>query len=146
MDKIFSPIKLRIFHFIENIGITKEKFYESTELSASNFKGLGAKSELGGEKIVKILTSFPQLSADWLILGKGKMLRAQPSVSESTEPPPPATPPPEPPPGACTGCLLRDKVIASLEKTIASQEKTIATLEDSLKQARQPHGQKRKAG
>lgn len=83
MDKIFSPIKGRIILFIENQGVTKESFFDKTGLSASNFKGAGAKSELGGDKIVKILTEYPILNPDWLLKGEGNMLRT-PNEQSST--------------------------------------------------------------
>lgn len=74
-DKIFSPIKGRISKYLEIQGISKEKFYDSVGLAAANFKGEGARSELGGEKIAKILTTYPNLSANWLLTGEGEMLR-----------------------------------------------------------------------
>jgi phage repressor protein C with HTH and peptisase S24 domain len=77
MDKIFSPIKGRIIQFIERQSITKDNFFEKTGVSASNFKGKGAESELGGEKIAKILTSYPELNPSWLITGEGAMLRTE---------------------------------------------------------------------
>jgi len=76
MDKIFSPIKQRVIQFIENIGVTKESFFEKTGISASNFKGEGLKSELGGDKIAKILSTFSYLNTEWLITGNGEMLKS----------------------------------------------------------------------
>lgn len=76
MDKIFSPIKGRIFEFLNYQGIKKELFYEITGITSSNFKGKGALSEIGGDKIAKILSTYPKLSARWLILGEGQMIRA----------------------------------------------------------------------
>lgn len=81
MDKIFSPIKGRVIQFIEKQGIKKENFFEKTGLSASNFKGSGAKSELGGDKIAKILTVYSDLNPNWLMTGEGEMLRsAEPEI------------------------------------------------------------------
>lgn len=74
MDKI-SPIKQNILQFIENQNITKEEFYKKTEIAASNFKNPGLKSELGGEKIAKILSIYPSLNAEWLITGQGLMFK-----------------------------------------------------------------------
>lgn len=82
MNKIFSPIKSRIIQFIDNVGVVKESFYEKTGISASNFKGIGAKSEIGGDKIAKILTFFPELNPEWLITGKGNMYKDQSRVSD----------------------------------------------------------------
>lgn len=78
-------IKERILSFLKEQGISREEFYRDTELSASNFKGAALKSELGGDKIVKILTSFKVLSPEWLLMGEGPMLRTD-SVQQPTEP------------------------------------------------------------
>lgn len=75
MDKIFSPIKERLMFFIENQNIKKEDFYKKTGITASNFKGAGAKSELGGDKIAKILFNYPEINADWLLMNNGQMMR-----------------------------------------------------------------------
>ena len=75
MDKIFASIKGRIIEYIENQSIKRSDFYRLTEISPSNFKGKGAISEIGGDKIAKILTSFPNLNPDWLLTGQGNMLR-----------------------------------------------------------------------
>lgn len=80
MDKNLT-IKDRILYFIENQGIKKTEFFEKTEISASNFKGAGLNSELGGDKIVKILTAYSLLSSEWLLTGEGQMLKPTASPS-----------------------------------------------------------------
>lgn len=76
MDKI-KTIKDRILLFLEMKKIKKETFYKSTGLSASNFKGIALKSDLGVEKVVKIITVYPELlepeNLNWLITGKGTL-------------------------------------------------------------------------
>jgi Predicted transcriptional regulator len=74
MDRIFTQ-KERILHFIENQHIKKVDFFNRTGVAYANFKGNALKSELGGDKIAKILTVYPQLSSDWLVTGNGSMLR-----------------------------------------------------------------------
>ena len=90
MDKIFSPIKERIWLYIENKGITKESFFSETGISASNFKGKGAQSELGGDKLAKILTIYRDINPDWLITGRGSMLREETIPLMETKEPEPA--------------------------------------------------------
>lgn len=74
MDKI-STIKERILTFLDFEGIKKSEFYQVTGLSDSNFKGKNRLSQPGGDMIVKILTSYPKLSANWLVMGEGSMLK-----------------------------------------------------------------------
>lgn len=74
MDKI-QTIKERIFFFLEKRGIKKETFYKETGMSSSNFKGAGLKSDLGVDKLAKILNVYPELKENenliWLITGNG---------------------------------------------------------------------------
>ena len=70
-----STIKDRILTFLESKGIKKADFYSTTGISDSNFKGKNLSSQLGGDAIVKVLTSYPNLSADWLLVGAGSMLK-----------------------------------------------------------------------
>ncbi|MBS7232842.1 helix-turn-helix transcriptional regulator [Flavobacterium psychroterrae] len=75
MDKI-STIKENILQYIEKQSISKTDFYEKTGFSASNFKGKGLNSEIGGDKIVKILSLYKDINIEWLITGKGSMLKS----------------------------------------------------------------------
>jgi len=74
MDKI-STIKQNILLFIENQGFKKEDFFNKIGVSYSNFKGKSLNSEIAADKLVIILTMFPQLNSDWLLTGKGEMLK-----------------------------------------------------------------------
>ncbi|WGU70383.1 hypothetical protein QIU18_13245 [Capnocytophaga canimorsus] len=74
MDKI-SPIKERILQFIERQGIKKVDFSEKTNISYSNLKGKSLYSEIGGEQIAKILEEYGEISPEWLVTGKGEMLK-----------------------------------------------------------------------
>ncbi|MDL2215446.1 helix-turn-helix transcriptional regulator, partial [Dysgonomonas sp. OttesenSCG-928-M03] len=65
-------------------GISKESFYAETSIASSNFKGKGISSELGGDKIAKILTIYNDLNAEWLLVGKGKMIKEDNIVIANT--------------------------------------------------------------
>jgi phage repressor protein C with HTH and peptisase S24 domain len=67
--------KDRILAFLKEKAITKERFYEISGFSASNFKGVARNSELSGDKLAKILTIFPEINADWLVTGRGEMFK-----------------------------------------------------------------------
>ncbi len=81
--KNFDQIKVRLLQFVEIQKIPKTKFFEISTVAASNFSGKSAESALSTDKIVKILTTFPELNSDWLLLGRGEMLR-QPSPQPAT--------------------------------------------------------------
>ena len=70
-----DEIKMRILQFAKNQHLIMGDFYEKISSDPSNFSGKGLESSLSGDKIVGILTSYPELSADWLLLEKGEMLR-----------------------------------------------------------------------
>jgi hypothetical protein len=43
------------------------------------------KAEMGVDKVVKILSLYPQLSADWLLTGSGLMLKVANSLKDQSE-------------------------------------------------------------
>ncbi|TDS57882.1 hypothetical protein [Myroides indicus] len=75
MKKILAPIKERILLYIQNKGFEKMKFFENLDISASNFRGKGLYSEVGGEAIAKILSQYKDLNPEWLLTGNGLMLK-----------------------------------------------------------------------
>ena len=73
MDKTLT-IKERIIAFLDRSNIKKVDFYNTTGIEASNFKGKNKSSQPGSDMLVKILTLYPELSANWLLTGRGNML------------------------------------------------------------------------
>lgn len=69
-------IKERILTFLESQGIKKVDFFEATGIQSSNFKGKNMSSQPGGDMIVRVLTIYPNLSAEWLLRGEGDMLKS----------------------------------------------------------------------
>lgn len=67
-------IKERILLFLEHENIPKIQFYKELGMSHSNFSKDVIKSSIGSDKIVRILNMHPDLSPEWLLLGKGDML------------------------------------------------------------------------
>ncbi len=72
MEKILT-IKDKILTFLQKKGIKKTDFFEEMGIQPSNFKGKNMQSQPGGDMLVKILSLYPDLSADWLLRDKGEM-------------------------------------------------------------------------
>ena len=72
MNEVSQQVKNRLCAFIERKGLTNASFEKKCGLSNGyirNFKG-----NLGAKKLDDILTSFPELSRDWLLFGAGSMM------------------------------------------------------------------------
>jgi Predicted transcriptional regulator len=80
MEKI-SPIKQNILLFVEKQGVAKSVFCEKTGISYANIKGKGLFSEIGGTQIGKILSAYPNINPEWLLTGKGSMLKTSMPVA-----------------------------------------------------------------
>lgn len=68
-------VKQRLLQYAKSECIGMMEFYEKSSISQSNFSGKGAESALSTDKIIHILITFPDINPDWLLLGKGEMLR-----------------------------------------------------------------------
>jgi len=58
------------------------EFYKKISVVQSNFSGRGGESALSTDKIMQILMQFPELNSDWLLLGRGEMLRKNNPANE----------------------------------------------------------------
>lgn len=67
-----TPIKNRIRHFSQYLQMTDRDFQNRADVG-DGF--MARQSEPVGGAIASILRAFPQLSPDWLLLGRGSMLR-----------------------------------------------------------------------
>lgn len=73
-------IKDKILAFLNEQNIRKVDFFEATGIQSSNFKGKNMASQPGGDMIVKILTLYPELSAEWLLRGEGNMIKTDDAI------------------------------------------------------------------
>ena len=62
----------RIQQYIEDKGISKYRFYQQSGLSNG---ALDKGENIGSDKCEKILYAFPDLNSDWLLTGRGSMLK-----------------------------------------------------------------------
>ena len=66
----------RIRQIIEYYGISTRQFEQKISVSDGLIhKALARKSGLKSDTLAKIMYIFPQINPDWLLLGKGEMLR-----------------------------------------------------------------------
>lgn len=77
-----SSILQRLRLFIDYLDLSDRKFAESIGVSASTLSSLFARdSDPNSSVIVSVLNAYEIIETDWLILGKGEMLKA--NINES---------------------------------------------------------------
>lgn len=74
----------RIKTYLDYKGITVSAFERSVGMSNGSFgKSLKSGGSIGVDKVESILEKYPDLSAEWLLRGRGEMLcDAVPSLSD----------------------------------------------------------------
>ena len=70
-------IKERVVQILEYKGIAKENFYKKIGVTSANFRGNAKKTPLNSFAIENILSEIPDLNAEWLLTGKGSMLKKE---------------------------------------------------------------------
>lgn len=70
-----SVLKERILQYIDYKNISKYEFYKITGMSNGILSQSNGFSE---ENTLKLLSYFPEINPEWLLTGKGSMLREQP--------------------------------------------------------------------
>ena len=84
-----SPIKKNILQYIEYKGISKYKFYQETGITRGVLDQNNGMSE---ENTARFIAQYPEVSTDWLLTGKGAMLRGQSAPEVAPPPSEPAFP------------------------------------------------------
>ncbi len=119
----------RIIDFIENQSIRPKDFLLKTGLAKGFVDRSHQKSGISDINLSKILESYPNLNAEWLVTGKGNMLKPHhPDVVEEN------TSPYQPEPN--TMISLLQKQLALLEETKELQSEKIIRLEKELADAK----------
>lgn len=76
----------RLKEFIDYKGISIAAFEKNIGMSNASFgKSLKVGGTIGADKIEKILSIYPELSAEWLMRGKGDMLLSDNSGNKYLE-------------------------------------------------------------
>lgn len=79
----------RLKQFIEYKGFSVRAFEQECGVNNSTIKSaIRNNGALGSDKLIKIVEKFPELDANWLLLGKGPMIRGE--YLTNTEPQPKA--------------------------------------------------------
>lgn len=118
----------RIIHFIEEQGIKPKEFLEKTGLSKGFIDRSHQKSGATDIHLSKIIEAYPALNPEWLITGKGPMIRPVPHAVT----PPVREPAPEWEVPLKEKLALMEKEIKLLEENKALQQKIIEQLEKEL--------------
>lgn len=83
MEENFNRVKQRILQYLKYKGISIRKFSEKISISPSNFNEKNMPSALSSDVLSRILTEFEELNLEWLLTGKGEMLKPKASVQPS---------------------------------------------------------------
>lgn len=75
MDKKYTNIKERVIFFAKSSGLSIEPFLLSIGMTYGSFKGKAKEGSLNSEAIAKIFTNHPLINLEWLLTGKGKMIK-----------------------------------------------------------------------
>lgn len=113
MEK-FNSAKERFVYFLENHGSNRNKFYVQSGVSNG---ALDKKTGLTETTILKIIEIYPEISLDWLLLGKGEMLRQNTPVAAAESP---------------SVVAYLEKNIADLRNELAQAYQTIGQLQQQL--------------
>lgn len=113
----------RIKEYIDHKGISISAFEKSIGMSNASFgKSLKNKGAIGTDKLEKILITYPDLSHEWLLTGRGEMLAdGGEAAQQQTRQPPPVS--------ASTALEPRD-----LLATIREQATEIGRLQERIAQ------------
>lgn len=78
----------RLQEFLEYEGINIFAFEKRIGLANNTIrkKFASGRNNMGTETLTAILEAYPELSADWLLLGEGRMLRKDNEPVKQTEP------------------------------------------------------------
>ncbi len=86
METFFANTKERILHYTDIKGFTKENFFKELGVTYGNFKGKAKEKALSVDVLAKIVSKYPELNPEWLLTGKGEMLK-KPNVQNNTNTP-----------------------------------------------------------
>lgn len=78
-----KTVKQRLVEFILHKGLSQGKFERICEMSNGYVNNL--KGTPGAKKLQSVLRAFPELNTDWLLYGRGEMLRSHAQVVQNNQ-------------------------------------------------------------
>ncbi len=70
-----SNVKRRVMFLADSLGIGHKRLIEEIGMTYSNFTGKASETPLNSNAIAKILASYPNVNAHWLLTGEGEMFK-----------------------------------------------------------------------
>jgi transcriptional regulator with XRE-family HTH domain len=125
----------RVLAFRKHKGLSQQAFAEQCGLEQGNVSQMEKGTEPKQSNVSKLVAGFPDLNADWLLMGTGPMLKDGRALTQLPAALPPAVREGMPPvPGTATPeqADFVGKVIRSLEAQIESQARTIEWQQEQL--------------
>lgn len=126
--------KERLKIFIKTLEIPVSRFEK--QLNVSNGYVNSIQNSIQPDKLSLILDFYPNLNIEWLLLGKGEMLKSAPGSQPTAHTPQPderlCEPSVEYPASANQETQLLRQHIAALERTIRDKEEIIRLLKQKL--------------
>lgn len=86
MERKITNIKERILQITDFKGIAKEHFFEQIGMTYGSFKGKQKETSLNSDAIDKILSIYSDIDANWLLTGKGDMLKSNSILKADLKP------------------------------------------------------------
>jgi transcriptional regulator with XRE-family HTH domain len=84
-------MKDRLLQLLNKLGLSATKFADELNVQRSGISHiLSGRNQPSYDFLVKILTRFPQIDSEWLILGKNSMFKLQPENNNLIRSDPPA--------------------------------------------------------
>lgn len=81
-----EELSLRIMELVADSGLTKAEFALKTGVTQSVMSHISSgRNKPGTELLITVLEKFPQVNAEWLMLGKGEKLKGSVAVDTKNE-------------------------------------------------------------
>lgn len=80
----FATTKERIIQYIESKGFSVKEFLEKTEIKRGFLDSDKLKATVSDIFITKIIAKYPDINLEWLVTGRGEMLKNTYSLKPTT--------------------------------------------------------------